>query len=98
MTYDGTNLRGYRNGTLVGTLATSGSGSGGANAFVIGGYSGQRASMYIDEVRSMNAVRSGDWIAAESLNMLSPETFYTITGFLPPTPFTPSNSLAFAGL
>jgi hypothetical protein len=78
-TYDGTNLRVYRNGNLLGTLAKSYSAQN--STFHIG-YSKSISAEYfngmIDEVRVSNIIRSQAWIITEYNNQNSPNTFYNI--------------------
>ena len=88
-TYDGTTLKAYMNGSLVGTNTTvSGNiayNGAGTPPWIIGADDG--ASPYyqffdglIDEVRISSIARSADWIATEYANESSPSAFYTVEG------------------
>ena len=78
-TYDGTNLRVYRNGALLGTQAKSYTAQ--TSTFHIG-YSKSISTEYfngkIDEVRVSSVVRSQAWITTEYNNQYSPNTFYSM--------------------
>jgi hypothetical protein len=80
-TYDGTNIRGYLNGSLVaGPSAASGGGSGGANSVNIGGYSWGRLTAYMDLTKSINSALSADWVATEYNNQSDVASFWgTVT-------------------
>ena len=78
-TYDGTNLRVYCNGTLLGTQAKSYTAQ--TSTFHIG-YTKPISNEYfygkIDEVRVSGVVRSQAWITTEYNNQNSPITFYSM--------------------
>lgn len=67
LTYDGTNVRGYVDGTLVGTSASAtGNGTGGVSAFRIAAFaggSGGFASIISDDVAVFDRVLTADEIA-----------------------------------
>lgn len=67
LTYDGTNVRAYLNGSLIGTSASAtGSGTGGVSAFRIGAAAGGAvgfASIISDDVAVFNRVLTADEIA-----------------------------------
>lgn len=89
MTYDGTNIKGYLNGELLGTAAASGSGSGGtSNYFSLGaGFNDNsgiawesHASVYIDDVGLATSALNQDeirWFSGKVGN------HGTVTGALP---------------
>jgi RHS repeat-associated protein len=74
----------YVNGSLYSTTTKSGSmPSSGTGVLQIGNYGTFNGGVYsfegiIDEVRTSNKVRSGDWIATEYNNQNSPAAFYGV--------------------
>ena len=64
LTYDGTTLRGYVNGASVGSLATSGSGTGANDKFVLGFYDGG-SSVYSSAIIDDTAIFSRALSASE---------------------------------
>jgi hypothetical protein len=80
ISYDGTNVRGYQNGVLQGTRASSGNGvSAGVTGFRAGANLNavsNLASGSIDEARVSNLVRSGDWITTEHNNQSDEAGFW----------------------
>jgi hypothetical protein len=83
-TYDNTDVRGYLDGSSVGSIAASGNGTcagfypTGFN--ILGNTRNQEyLSGIVDEVRVTRTVLSANWITAEYNNQSSPSTFYTAT-------------------
>lgn len=80
-TFDGSNVRVYRDGVLKATTAKSGSLYDSTAKVVIGSSqesSGNRFPGVIDEVRVANVARSASWLLTEYNNQNSPSTFYSI--------------------
>jgi hypothetical protein len=84
VSYDGTNVRLYGNGSLLQGPTLKSLNVASAPLFVglsqadTGG--GEYWKGVIDEVRISNIARSADWIKTEYNNQYSPQTFYTMTG------------------
>jgi hypothetical protein len=79
-TYDGTNLRVYRNGVLLNTEAKRYTAQTGT--FHIGYSQPINAEFFsgrIDEARVSSVARSQAWIATEYNNQNSPSTFYSLS-------------------
>ena len=80
-TYDGTNVRGYRNTTAATAAAASGNGSGSNPDITIIGHA-PRFGVYftgkVDEVRFASSVTSANWITTEYNNQNSYSTFYSV--------------------
>jgi len=79
LVHNGGNLYAYKNGALVGSIA-SGDTDDITNNLVIG--KNYYATVFfegdIDETRTSNFARSGDWITTEYNNQSSPSTFYSV--------------------
>lgn len=88
-TWDGSNLRFYKNGVLVTTTGTTGTVTNANKNFMLAGYPGGGAANTglngsEDEARiSTGIARPADWIKTEYNNQVSPSTFYTISGSNP---------------
>lgn len=83
-TYNNTNVRGYLDGSIVGTSGTA-TGNGTCAGFYLDGYNllgNTRNQEYlnglVDEARITTTVLSADWITTEYNNQSSPSTFYWI--------------------
>jgi hypothetical protein len=82
-TYDGSLIRLYINGVLVGSTARTANIITDPASAKIGarGLAGNPISFFggvIDEVRISNTARSADWIATEYANQSKPDEFYTL--------------------
>jgi trimeric autotransporter adhesin len=83
VTYDGSTLRTYINGTMdvvtgSGSITVgSGSTDVGIGQSLISGYEGYFNGL-IDEARFSSTARSADWIATEYNNQNSPSNFYIV--------------------
>lgn len=86
LTYDGTNLRGYVDGSLVvGPTAFSGNGSGTTSDHISvlanrggAGTPSEFSSALVDEVRVVNTAEATSWISTESNSLLAPSTFMSV--------------------
>jgi hypothetical protein len=82
ITYDGTNVRYYKNGSLINTTARTLNTTNTSAGTLVGNRKTDEAnSRYdgkLDEVRFMNGSWSTDWETTEYNNQNSPATFYTI--------------------
>ena len=75
-TYDGSNIRGYRNGNLFATGVSAGV----FNPTTQNGIIGESVEGIVDEVRISGSVRSADWIKTEHNNQSSPAAFAASSG------------------
>jgi hypothetical protein len=78
-TYDGTNMRGYANGSLTNTIASGLSFNHGANALLQLRDSNNTSSFLADEARFRKSVLSADWITTEYNNQSDASDFYDTT-------------------
>jgi hypothetical protein len=80
-TYDGSNIRVYKNGTQEGFLAQTGSMESINQVFSIGasGFSADYFIGLIDEVHVMNKAMTASWIKTEYNNQSNPLAFYTLS-------------------
>jgi hypothetical protein len=84
LTYDGSYVKVYQNGTLQYTHANTRSISYDSAPFALGASNTNSGGFQeylngmLDEVRLSNVARSADWIAAEYSNQNSPSTFFSI--------------------
>ena len=78
-TFDGTSLRLYKNGSLIGgpTAATPVSPAS-PSAWIGNWFNGFHPTGTLDEVRFMNLALSADWITSEYNNQSAPGTFLTL--------------------
>src|SRR5207249_3228934 len=100
-TFDGSNLRLYKNGSLISGPNSASPASAAGPVADIGSFFGAFCwNGNIDEVHISTVARSAAWITAEYNNQNSPVTFITLgTESLPsttPTPAAPSNLVATA--
>ncbi len=82
VTYDGSNIRLYTDGSQAGTCAFTSAIPTNTNNFAIGDRTNATTNPWddgIDEVRLSTNVLGADWIATEYNNMNSPSTFYTFS-------------------
>jgi hypothetical protein len=92
VTFDGTNIKFYQNGTLSSTAASV-LGDSTSGVCFMGGTSTNSNGYFdgvLDEIRLSNSARSADWIATEYNNQSAPNSFYTLGseltgGGAPPT-------------
>jgi hypothetical protein len=92
VTFDGTNIKFYQNGTLSSTAASVLGDSTSGICFMGGTYTTSNGYFdgVLDEIRFSNSARSADWIATEYNNQSAPNSFYTLGseltgGGAPPT-------------
>lgn len=80
MTYDGSNIRIYRNGVLVRAAPHSGvlTYNAASTTYIGGGFSQPWAGT-LDEVRVSSIARPAAWNATEYANQSSPGTFYSVS-------------------